>query len=86
MLGLLVEVLRGLLFEGKTGHRHTGRQMHTMVTFLFCATTGLPASDPGYVWAKPKLQWNTDGESFACSLQPGVLPVRLLSFLGQCPS
>lgn len=50
-----------------------------MVPFLFCATTGLPASDPGDLWTKPKLRRDADGESFACSLlQPGVLPVRLL--------
>ncbi|XP_022428808.1 cadherin-related family member 4 isoform X3 [Delphinapterus leucas] len=35
---------------------------------------GLPASDPGELWTRPKLLWDADSESFACSLQPGLLP------------
>lgn len=53
--------------------------MYTVVPFLFCVTAGLPASDPGDLWPRPKLQWDAGGESFACSLQPSLLLVRLPS-------
>ncbi|XP_032314379.1 cadherin-related family member 4 isoform X3 [Camelus ferus] len=41
------------------------------------SSKGLPASDSGELWTRPKLPWDADCESFACSLQPGLLPVRL---------
>lgn len=45
-------------------------------------TAGLPASDSGDLWTRPKLPWDADCESFACCLQPGLFPVRL-SYLGE---
>lgn len=76
MSGFLVEVLRWrCLFEGTTGHRYTGRHTPRFPSCFVC-TAGLPASDPGELWTRPKLLWDADSESFACSLQPGLFPVR----------
>lgn len=48
-----------------------------MSPLLLCVTSGLPASDPGDLWPRPKLPWDAGGESFACSLQPSFFLVRL---------
>ena len=48
-----------------------------VVPFLFCVRPDLPASDPGDLWSKPKLPRDAHSESFVCSFQPGLLPVRL---------
>ena len=67
---LLMEVLRG------AGHTHTGGHTSWFPSCFLCMV-GLPASDPSDLWTRPKLPRDADGESFACSLQPGLFPVRL---------